>query len=346
MTKYLALLLALSGCLYTRFVAQAAHGELGLLGNAKPIEDVVRDPDTPLRTAMLLAEIPEIRQYGRSYGLTITRNYHKFTDLGRKPATVWFVGAADPLHFRPIPWCFPVAGCFPGLGWFDEDDAVAFKRMLDAKGYDAIVRPAGAFSTGGWFPDPVVSTMLGSGDSALPELCNVILHESVHATAFVPDEQFFNESFASYVADALTEHWVEMRFGPGSPEEVAWRLGQALYAPRVARQLAAYKALKAVYEDGTLSRAQKLAKKASIIDDLVDDLHLRKRPNNATINEVRLYNGGAEALRKAHRSCGDLRSLVLAAKTLTRGDFAKNTQEDLAPIGALLAERCHKLDHR
>jgi hypothetical protein len=187
--------------------------------------------------------------------------------------------------------------------------------------------------------------MLGSGDSALPELCNVILHESVHATAFVPDEQFFNESFANYVADALTEHWVELRFGPGSPEEVAWRLGQALYAPRVARQLAAYKALKAVYDDKALTREQKLAKKAAIIDELVADLHLRKRPNNATINEVRLYNGGAEALRKAHRACGDLRSLVLAAKTLKRSDFSKNTQEDLAPIGELLGKRCQKLGH-
>jgi len=342
----LLLLFLLTGCLYTRYVAQAADGELDLLSRARPIAQVVRDPDTPLRTAMLLAEIPAIREYGKSYGLTITRNYKDYTDLGdRRPATVWFVGAADPLQFRPIPWCFPIAGCFPGLGWFDEDDAVAFKLELDAKGYDAVVRPAGAFSTGGWFPDPVVSTMLGGGDSALPELANVILHESVHATAFVQDEQFFNESFANYVADELTENWVQLRFGPGSPEEVAWRLGQALNLPRVARQLATYKALKAVYEDKTLSNAEKLERKAAIIDELMTDLHLRKRPNNATINEVRLYNGGAAALRKAHRACGDLRSLVLAGKRLRRSDFTKNTQEDLAPIGERLAALCaQKLD--
>ncbi|MBV8759937.1 MAG: aminopeptidase [Deltaproteobacteria bacterium] len=340
------LLLFLTGCLYTQFVAQAARGQLEIMGRARPIEEVVRDPETPLRTAMLLAEIPAIREYGKSYGLTITRNYKKYSDLGeRRPAAVWFVGGADPLQFRPVPWCFPIAGCFPGLGWFDEDDAVAFKLQLDAQGLDAVVRPAGAFSTGGWFPDPVVSTMLGGGDSALPELANVILHESVHATAFVQDEQFFNESFANYVADALTENWVEQRFGPGSPEEVSWRLGQALNLPRVARQLATYKALKAVYEDKTLTKAQKLARKAAIIDELMTDLHLRKRPNNATINEVRLYNGGAEALRKAHRACGDLRSLVLAGKRLRRDDFTKNTQEDLAPIGERLAQLCaQKLD--
>jgi predicted aminopeptidase len=341
--KALPLLLA-TGCLYTHYVAQAAHGELNLLGQARPLEDVVRDPDTPVRVAALLAEVPSIRDYGRSYGLKITRNYRTYTDLGLSRATVWFVGAADPLAFKPKPWCFPIAGCFPGLGWFDEDDAVQFKLQLDAQGYDAVVRPAGAFSTGGWFPDPVVSTMLGVGDDALPELANVILHESVHATAFVPDEQFFNESLANYVADALTDNWIQIRFGPGSPEDVAWTLGQALYKPRVARSLATYEALKAVYEDKSLTRDQKLAKKAAIIDEMMADLHLRKRPNNATINETRLYNGGATALLKAHRACGDLKKLMRAASSLKRSDFSKNTQEDLEPIGQLLAERCRKLD--
>ena len=167
----------------------------------------------------------------------------------------------------------------------------------------------------------------------------------MHATAFVPDEQFFNESFANYVADALTDNWIQIRFGPGSPEDVAWTLGQALSKPRIARQLAAYEALKAVYEDKALTKNQKLAKKAAIIDELMLDLHLRKRPNNATINETRLYNGGAAALLKAHRACGDLEKLVRAATTLRRSDFTKNTQEDLEPIGNLLAERCRKLDH-
>ena len=336
------------GCLYTRYVAQAAHGQFVLLGKAKPIEKVIADPDTPTRTAMLLAEIPEIKQYGRSYGLKIRRNYSTYSSLGR-PAAVWFTGGADPVSFKPLRWCFPIVGCFAGLGWFDEDDAVKFKLDLEAKGYDAIVRPASAYSTGGWFPDPVLSTMLGGGDDALPELANVILHESVHATVLVNDEPFFNESLASYVADALTDAWIQQRFGPGSPEEVAWTLGQALHLPRVARLLSAYKALKAVY-DSKQTREQKLAAKAKIIDELVVDLDMRKRPNNASLTEVRVYNGGATPLLVAHRQCGDLRSLVDAAKTLKRGDFAKPLEDDLTGIGKLLGERCaqksaRKVDH-
>jgi predicted aminopeptidase len=344
-TRSLALLVITSlsaalatGCLYTRYVAQAAHGQFDLLGRAKPLQEVIDDPDTPLRVALMLAEIPAIKRYGRSYGLKIRRNYEHYASLGR-PAAVWFTAAADPVAFKPRKWCFPIVGCFAGLGWFDEDDAVKFKLELEAKGYDAIVRPASAYSTGGWFPDPVLSTMLGGGDDALPELANVILHESVHATVLVPDQPFFNESLASYVADALTDNWIELRFGPGSPEEVAWTLGQALHLPRVARQLAAYKALEAVYDSGR-TREQKLADKAKIIDELVADLELIKRPNNATLTEVRVYNGGAAPLLVAHRACGDLRSLIEAAKTLRRRDFKKPLEEDLGDIGGVLAARC------
>jgi predicted aminopeptidase len=334
----------LSGCLYTTYVAQAAQGQFELLGKSRPIDEVVKDPDTPLRTAMLLSEIPAIKQYGRRYGLTIRANYTRYSSLGR-PAAVWFTAAADPVAFKPLKWCFPIAGCFAGLGWFDEDDAVAFKEKKEAEGYDAIVRPASAYSTGGWFPDPVLSTMLGGGDDALPELFNVIIHESVHATVLVPDQPFFNESLASYVADTLTDAWIAERFGPGSPEHVAWTLGQALHLPRVARLLAGYKALKTVYESNK-SRQEKLAEKQKIIDEMMVDLKMRKRPNNASLTEVRVYQGGAAPLILAHRACGDLRSLVEAAKTLRRSDFQKPLQDDLTGIGQLIGQRCasKKLD--
>jgi predicted aminopeptidase len=340
----LGLAAAAGGCLYTEYLSQGAAGQLDLLSNARPIEKVIRDPDTPVRTAMLLAEIPAIKTYGRSYGLNIRSNYRKYTVLHR-PAAVWFVNAADPVSFKAIPWCFPIVGCFPGLGWFDEDDAIAFKQRLEAEGYDSQARPASAYSTGGWFEDPVLSTMIGGGDDALPELANVILHESVHATVLVPDEQFFNETLAMYIADALTDHWIAIRFGPGSPEDVAWTLGQALSLPRTARVLATYEQLKALY-DTKRSRADKLADKAKIIDDLVADLHLRRRPNNASLTEAKLYNGGTDTLRAAHRACGDLRSLIDATKTLHRSDFAKTLQEDLGPIGTLLGRRCREAKTR
>jgi predicted aminopeptidase len=334
----LVALLVGGGCLMPRYLAQATHGQFELLAKARPLEEVVNDPETPLRTAMLLSTIPEVKQYGKSYGLSVRRNYTTYSALGR-PAAVWFVGAADPLRFKPLRWCFPIVGCFAGLGWFDEDEAVAHKLELERMGYDALVRPASAYSTGGWFPDPVLSTMLGGGNSALPNLANVILHESVHATVLVPDQPFFNESFATYVADTLTDHWIDLKYGPGSPEELAWTLGQAVHLARTSRMLDAYNRLEKVYESKA-SRERKLAQKASIIDDLVADVRMRRRPNNASLTETRVYNGGVASLIDAHRACGDLRKLVLAGRTLTRKDFSKTLQEDLVPIGKVLAARC------
>ena len=341
--KWLLPLLACAGCLKAVYIGQAAAGQADLLDRARPIDEVIRDPNTPLRTAMVLSEIKAIKAFGKSYGLNIDKKYQTYTQLDRR-AAVWFVGASSPVQFKPLKWCFPIVGCFPGLGWFDEEDALAFEATLKAKGLDTNERPAGAYSTGGWFPDPVLSTMLGGGNDALPNLADVILHESVHATVLVPDEPFFNESFAAYIADALTDHWITVRFGPGSPEDLAWTLDQATRLPRTARLLDAYDQLKRVY-DGTDARDKKLAAKAKIIDELVADLHLRRRPNNASLTETRVYNGGAAAIASAHRACGDLRSLVIAGKTLTRADFAKTLQDDLAPIGQILGARCKNSPH-
>jgi predicted aminopeptidase len=335
-------ILSCSGCFYPAYVAQGAIGQLDLLAQARPLDEVIHDPKTPLRTALELSEIPAIKTYGRSYGLRIRHNYETYADI-RRPAAVWFVGASDVLAFKPRQWCFPIVGCFAGVGYFDEDEAIQFEQKLEAEGYDALVRPAAAYSTSGWFRDPVLSTMLGAGDDALPELANVILHESVHATVFVPDEPFFNESFAEYTADALTDHWITMRFGPGSPEEIAWTLGEALRYPRIARTLKAHEDLTKLYTNPAMSRDAKLAAKTKIIDDLVTDLHQRRRPNNASLTEAAVYNGGADALLDAHRGCGDLRSMVEAGKTLTRADFKQSLQPDLKPIARLLVERCHGL---
>ena len=337
-TALLIALIALSGCLMPRYLAQASYGQFDLLRRARPIDKVIADPNTPSWVAELLSEIPSIKAYGAAQGLSVKRNYTTYAALGRT-AAVWFVGAADPLAFTPRKWCFPIVGCFPGLGWFDEDDALAHRRELEARGYDAIARPASAYSTGGWFPDPVLSTMLSSDTDGFPEFANVILHESVHASVLVPDQPFFNESIASYVADAMTDHWVIERFGAGSPEQLAWLYGQAAREVRTARMFAAYAELAELYKT-TKPRAEKLQVKQRIIDELVDEMRLRRRPNNASLIELRVYKAGASALADAHRGCGDLRRMVLAARQLQRRDFGKDLQDDLTPVVPTLIARC------
>ena len=207
------------------------------------------------------------------------------------------------------------------------------------QGFDAIARPAAAYSTGGWFPDPVLSSMLGDSDDAYPELANVILHESTHATVLVPDEPYFNESFAEYIGDVLTDEWIVEHFGNGSTEQVTWLVSQAIRRARTARMAMAYRDLDAIYKSSA-PKAEKLAKKTAIIDVLVAELHLVRRPNNASLVELRVYHAGGDGHERAHRACGSVKALVAAAKTLRRNDFSKPLQDNLDSVDETIAQRC------
>jgi predicted aminopeptidase len=335
-----ALALALTGgCLMPRYLGQAIHGQLDLLHRARPIDEVIADPETPARTRVLLGEIAGIREFAGRRGLRTGKNYRSYVEVAPE-ATVWFVGAADPLAFRPLRWCFPIAGCFTGLGWFDQEDAIDHRDQLRRKGYDAMARPAGAYSTGGWFHDPITSSMLDDGPDAFAELANVVLHESVHATVFIPDQPYFNEGLAEYVGDALTDEWLALRFGADAPELERWQEVQAWRRSRMARLGAAYQELDELYK-GDRPKADKLKQKEAIIDALVADLGLWTRPNNASLVELRVYKASYDAFAKVHAACGhDIRRMLGLAGKLGRGDFPKRLADDLGPVLTLLQERC------
>ncbi|MCB9559165.1 MAG: aminopeptidase [Kofleriaceae bacterium] len=335
------------GCLMPRYLAQAAYGQLDLLRKARPIDDAIRDPDVPLAIRELLAEVPAIKAWARQAGLSATRNYNTYVQLDHDYA-VYFVGVAPRLSLTPLRWCFPIAGCFTGLGWFDEDDAIAQRDEMEARGFDAMARPASAYSTGGWFPDPLLSTMLPDGDprtgdeqTGYADLANVVIHESVHATVLVPDQPFFNEGIAEYIGDALADELLVEKFGEDSAEVAAYRADQAWRRTRTERMLKAYKDLEALYASATPD-AEKLKAKAAIIDGLVADLGLWHRPNNANLVEVRVYTASYDGFAAVHQACGSLRAMISAGKRLGRGDFEKRLQEDLGPVLDRMKALCRK----
>jgi predicted aminopeptidase len=296
----------------------------------------------------LLAEIPSIKEFSKKAGLKVTRNYRTYVQLDHDYA-VYFVGAAERLSFRPRMWCFPIAGCFAGLGWFDEDEAIAFREELEAAGYDAIARPASAYSTGGWFPDPLLSSMLPDGDprtgderTGFADLANVFIHESVHATVFVPDEPYFNEGFAQYVGDLLADELLVERFGAESPEVEDYRWGMAWSDARTRREMETYDALKEVYESSQTD-AEKLAAKERIIDELVKDLNLRRRPNNASFVELRVYLANYAAFAEVHRECGTVAAMIAVAKKVRRRDFQKDLQDEFPKVIAKMKSDCRKV---
>ncbi len=338
----LAAALLLAACEMPAYLGQAVHGQLDLLRRARPIEDVIDDPTAPIDVRLRLAEISGIKAFGAAAGLNTKKNYRTYADVP-EGAAVWFVGASRPLAFESPRWCFPIAGCFTGLGWFDRDDAIAHRERLKRAGWDAMARPAGAYSTGGWFPDPVVSSMLDADIAPYAELANVVLHESVHATIFVPDQPYFNEGLAQAIGDALTVEWLRDRFGPASQEEQDWLAVEAWRRERVARELVAFKALDALYRSDR-PPAAKLKAKAEIFEALRADLGMWRPLNNAHLIELRVYQSSYAEFGAVVAACGSARAMIAAAKSIRRRDFAKELDDQLAPVLAKITAACADAD--
>ena len=211
----LLLLVALAcsqlGCLHLCYLAQAAAGQDEIRFRARPIEEALADPSLKPRIRRLLAMVADVKAYGEQHGLDATDNYSEFTQLDR-PVAAWVVLAAPPLSLNPKMWWFPIVGSVPYLGWFNQRDAERHAATLRRQGWDVHLRGAGAYSTLGWFDDPVLSTMIrprGMGDAS--GLVNIVLHESVHATHYVSSQSYFNESLANFVADSLTVTYLRDR---------------------------------------------------------------------------------------------------------------------------------------
>lgn len=328
------------GCFSAGYLAQAARGEARLLLEARPLPEVLADPATPPRVRALLARVPAIKGYARAQGMRATRSYDRYTDLGR-PAAVWLVQACAPLAFESRRWSFPVVGSVPYLGFFDEGAARRLAAGLAAEGLDVDVRTPRAWSTLGWFRDPVLSTMLPPGDTALGELANTILHESVHATVYVKDQSAFDEGLATFVADRLTLPFLVGTLGAEAPEARAWAAAEAQGQARAARLRAAWQALDALYRSPATD-AEKRSRKAELLEALRAELRWPAPLNNATLAGYRTYDSGGEAFERLLRACdGRWPRLLAAVGGLRSEDFGAPQQAHFeAVLDRLAAAGC------
>jgi predicted aminopeptidase len=326
-----AFAVAQTACTSLHFVTQAAAGQLELAGAARPIPDVLADPKTAPRTRELLSEVVYVKRYARLNGLRVAGNYEKYVELDRE-FPIWFVNASHPLAFRSKTFSFPIIGSFPGLAWFDEDDAKDFGGKLEREGWDVNIRGVSAFSTGGWFDDPIVWSMLSKSPAAVGFLVNTVIHESVHATVLVKDEQYFNESLASYIADTMTDQYLRERFGATSPELTMYVDQNARSRVRAAELNVVYQALDGVYTSNA-SRSEKLERKRQIIDQLVASMRLTKRPNNATLIGFRLYQVGGDEFSSLYSACAqNWRRFLTAVSRVSAEDFGVPQRQDFGPV--------------
>ncbi len=197
-------LLGLSACESIQFYSQAAMGHSQIMLKRKAITKVIADPTTKPELARRLAIIQQARDFAVSdLKLPDNGSYKQYVDL-KRPSVVWNVVATEAYSTKPMQHCFPVAGCVSYRGYFKKASAEVFADELKAQGYDVILSGASAYSTLGWFSDPVVSSMLSRSDL---NLAGLIFHELAHQQVYQAGDTAFNESFATAVEFMGIEAW-------------------------------------------------------------------------------------------------------------------------------------------
>ena len=202
--SFLTCSILLSACQAGYVLRQGWH-QLTLGCDQVPLDSPSLEKTLTVAEREKLSWIPRIVEYCREeLGLTPGDAYSTFLDTGGKPIS-YVVTAAHPLALIPYRWRFPFVGVVSYKGYFDVEDARREAVRLASAGFDSAVQPVGAYSTLGWFRDPILSTML---DNDLPELIDLIIHETTHRTIYFDDHTSFNESLATHVAAEGTEHFI------------------------------------------------------------------------------------------------------------------------------------------
>ncbi|WP_457968738.1 aminopeptidase [Pseudomonas sp. R4-84] len=198
------LLLLLNGCTSVGYYGQLASGQWRLLQAREPIDRVIADPtrDSGLRTH--LAQAREARAFASTHlHLPDNQSYRLYADIGR-PFVVWNVFATPEFSLAPLTHCFPIAGCVAYRGYYSQGAARGEAALQRLRGMDVSIAGVEAYSTLGWFDDPILSSMLHWGDERLATL---IFHELAHQRVYVKDDTEFNESFATFVEQEGTRQW-------------------------------------------------------------------------------------------------------------------------------------------
>ena len=196
----------LYGCTNLPYYAQAVDGQMEILRKVQPISAIVADPNTDKVLKSTLSRIILLRKFAsRTLKLPNNESYMNYADLER-PYVVWNVYATPELSTELKEWCFVGAGCVKYRGFFSKVKADYFAEELRNKGYDVHVAGIRAYSTLGWFDDPVLNTFVGFSEI---QLARLIFHELAHQIVYIQDDTEFNESFATMVELEGTRRWLE-----------------------------------------------------------------------------------------------------------------------------------------
>lgn len=324
----LPLLLLLSGCAQLAYYAQSVRGQLDIWSREKPIAALIEDTATPPALHDRLALVLKAREFASSeLALPQNDSYRRYADLERS-YVVWNVFAAPEFSIQPVQWCFAFAGCVNYRGYFAKADAEAFARAAAAQGHDVHIGGVAAYSTLGWFADPVLNTFVNYPPA---EVARIIFHELAHQVVYVKDDTVFNESFAVAVEREGLRRWLA-RYGSDAERETAQKMQR--YRADFLRLLHAYRArLAKLYTQRIAPEAMRAAKQQQFADMGRDydalksawggyagyDRWFAQTPNNALLASVSIYTQHVpafEALLQQHN--GELTAFYAAVRALAR----------------------------
>lgn len=325
-----------SGCSALGYYGQAIGGQLDILARTRPIAELLNNaPGEDSETLRLdpvvkarLSTILQIRDFATQIlALPDNNSYRVYAHLDR-PQVAWNVVATPEFSFKPKTWCFPVAGCVPYRGYFSEKRAQGFASQLKREGLDVRVAGVAAYSTLGWFTDPVFSTLMRRNEA---DLAGLIFHELAHQRLYLPGDAAFNESFASAVEAEGVRLWLQQRGDMRAFE--LWQRDQ-LRQREFVELLHKYRMrLETLYASGLAESAMREAK-TQIFEALrAEYANLRTRwggyagydawfaqdLNNAHLAAVGLYQRYVPAFQMLlERSAGDMTAFYRNARALRR----------------------------
>lgn len=210
----------LAGCEAVSYYSQMAAGHLSILSKREAVENVIANKDTPAKLKDKLKLTQAAREFAQVHlGLSADGHYMHYVALDR-PYVIWNVFAAPALSVSAKKWCYPIIGCMVYRGYYSEQNAQQYAKSLTDKGWDIYVGGVAAYSTLGWFKDPILSTFMQRSDGQLVDL---IFHELAHQRLYINGDSTFNESFATVVAEEGLKRWVTNKGDPTVYEQFVQR---------------------------------------------------------------------------------------------------------------------------
>jgi predicted aminopeptidase len=321
-------MLALAGCEMASYYLQAIGGHMSIVNRAQPVDRLLADPATPDILRNRLAVSVRIRDFAsRELKLPENGSYRSYSDIER-PYAVWNVVAAPEFGLSPVLSCFPVSGCVAYRGFYAKDAADRYAAGLRAAGNDVFTAGVPAYSTLGWFDDPLLSTFIRYADA---DLARLLFHELSHQVVYVKGDSTFNESFAVAVEREGVRRWLRAEGKDAALQ--AFLDGQQRTRDFGQLLAAARERLRALYKEDLPVEAKR-ARKAEAFADLkaayerlkrerwggfggYDRFMVREEPNNALLASFATYTEYVEAFEKRlAASGGDMAAFYERVKQL------------------------------